>query len=280
MIISYLVLRDDPPQEWHRKIKVYRFAFWAVALSATLGALDPRGSASWTDGFKSLSTEQNDQFIQIFDLRDVMNYDVYASPPGYVLRYEDAIAEILLPGSSSAAKKIRPKAGSIDPYLIGNYLATQNASLGKAFTEAVERENRTQGLSIKLIDFASRVIFLLGFLVVHGLVAPKGVPLKTTARPYLLVTGAAAALVWGPFWFGMALVHYLLSTGSVALLYSELAFGCFLLLLIAKRQYALAVVYERSQTRIYSAVILSYLVVYVATVLVANGLLKVVQRLY
>ncbi|OKO87515.1 hypothetical protein AC629_13715 [Bradyrhizobium sp. NAS80.1] len=209
-----------------------------------------------------------------------MNYDVYASPPGYVLRYEDAIAEILLPGSSSAAKKIRPKAGSIDPYLIGNYLATQNASLGKAFTEAVERENRTQGLSIKLIDFASRVIFLLGFLVVHGLVAPKGVPLKTTARPYLLVTGAAAALVWGPFWFGMALVHYLLSTGSVALLYSELAFGCFLLLLIAKRQYALAVVYERSQTRIYSAVILSYLVVYVATVLVANGLLKVVQRLY
>ncbi|WP_143198453.1 hypothetical protein [Bradyrhizobium sp. AS23.2] len=178
-------------------------------------------------------------------------------------------------------KKIRPKAGSIDPYQIGAYLATQNASLGNAFIDAVERDTRTQSLSIKLINFASPFIFLLGFLVVHGLVAPKGVPLKATARPYLLVTGAAAALVWGPFWFGMGLVHYLLSTGSVALLYLELALGCFLLLLIAKRQYAyLAVVYERSKTRIYSAILLSYLVVYVATVLVANGLTEVVQRFY
>jgi hypothetical protein len=118
------------------------------------------------------------------------------------------VARNSLTRSERERERERERAGSVDPFDVANFLSTQNADLDRSYLAAIKRTERVNGISERIIRYSLPFFLLVGVFPVHRILAPRGTPLKTTERPYFLISGFGMLLTAALTMVVLIPVHY------------------------------------------------------------------------
>jgi hypothetical protein len=254
-----------------------------VGLVLAANAIDPLYSSkvTWADGLydAGLSDQQLTKAFEILNLQEEV------ATSSNVER--DLQSEITIAGHTRLRRKVRATVGTLDPIQVGTYLTERDPSTGRAYMRAIEREERTKGIVFTGFSIAAPLLYLLGVVPVHLLLAPKNTPLKVTTNPYLLVTGASLVVFAAYKVFVSAPVFYFsLPTYSGTYLYLWLQVAalavevCMMGWILYKMAVYLRAVLHRSWTRTVVAIVAGYMASVVVAFIFMLALREGTERIF